>query len=71
MDSFHTPCAQVCQLLIEAKANVNAGALHGAAGHGKMEACQLLINAKADVNAKIKCALMFESCCGFCGVLCF
>ncbi len=63
MDSFHLLRAQVRQLLIEAKANVNDGALHGAAGWGDMEACQLLIEAKADVNAKIKCALMFESCC--------
>jgi hypothetical protein len=63
MDERFTPCAQVCQLLIEAKANVNGGALHGAAGCGDMEACQLLIEAKADVNAKRKCALMFESCC--------
>ena len=50
-------CIEVCQLLIEAKSDVNATdlrnyetALHVAIRNGHTQLCQLLIEAKADVN---------------------
>jgi ankyrin repeat protein len=68
---------QACQLLLDAKANVNTTntareiALHESATNGHAQVCQLMIQAKADVNVKGQYVFMFELFYFFCVVFCF